>query len=1029
MQRTVTAALVPALVGLLVGGVFAADLLLPKGVVVWIFYMAPLTLSVLAPRPLLPPVTAAAASVLVVIAYVLSPAAIGGVPTALIVLNRSFGVAILLAVGALGRTFVLNRLATERQAWIRAGQAGLAEQMQGELGADELCGRVLERLATTTGAVAAAFFAREEDGSLTRRAGYALDPARHHAARVAPGEGLVGQVARSGAPMHVSDVPPGYIAMSSATGHAPAGELLVAPARTGTEVLGVVELAFVSRMPPRARELLDTTGDAVAVALRSAFYRERLQQLLAQTQDQAARLQNQQEELRVTNEELHEQAHALRASQERLEGQQAELEESNAQLEQQAAELEQQKAALAESESRLELKADELERANRYKSEFLANMSHELRTPLNSSLILARSLAENPQGNLTPDQIKAARTIHSAGNDLLALINDILDLSRIEAGRVDLRVETVNLRSLSERLRGTFGHVAAERGLGLRFVLEEAAPESIRSDAQRLEQVLRNLLSNALKFTETGGVTLTIGPSPHGRVAFAVSDTGVGIPPDKLEVIFEAFRQADGTTSRRFGGTGLGLSISRELATLLGGDIQVTSTPGRGSTFTLRVGATLQARPPASTPPRPAQPPLPVPTAGLPQAGPDGDVSRGPAVPGGVAPSSRTILIVEDDAAFAAIVRDAARELGFDALVAPSAETMWQLLARHTPQGIVLDLGLPDARGLTVLEHLKRDPRTRHLPVHICSAHDLVQPALERGAVGYAVKPVQREDLLSALQRIDRKAQQSEHRVLLVEDDMGQQQALRQLLESEHVHLTTVPSAAEALEQLRTVTFDCVVTDIGLPDMSGVALLEQMAADEAYSFPPVIVYTGRDLTADEEQQLRRYSRSIIIKGAKSPDRLLDEVTLFLHHVEAQLPPERRRLLQGARARDERLDGRRVLLVEDDVRNVFALTSVLEPAGVVLAIARNGREALAALERGRFDLVLMDVMMPEMDGLTAMREIRKRPELARLPVIAITAKAMEDDRRACLDAGASDYIAKPLDIEKLLSLMRVWLSRQ
>jgi CheY-like chemotaxis protein/signal transduction histidine kinase len=1027
MRAHVTSSVLFVVVALLVAGVFVADILLPNGITVWVLYLAPVALTVLAANPILPLGTAVVASALVAAAYLWAPAALPGIAPTIFVLNRTFGVVTLLAVGALARSVVVNRNASAQQTWIRTSHATLAERMQGDFNVDALSRRVIETLATLTGAAAGAFFSREEDGSLTRRGGYALDAAFHHGERVNPGQGVVGQVAQSGTLVRLTDLPVGYLAISSGTGQAAPSEVIVAPAKTGSQVLAVVELAFVRQMPPGVLDLLEATSDSIAVALRSAFYRERLQQLLLQTQEQAARLQTQQEELRVTNEELQEQARALRESQARLETQQSELEESNAQLEQQASELEHQKAALTRSEADLAQKAGELERSNQYKSEFLANMSHELRTPLNSSLILARILADNGKGNLTPDQVKAAETIFSAGNDLLALINDILDLSKIESGRVDLRVEAVDLGSLVDRLRITFQPLAAEKGLTLEFQLAPAAPPAIRSDAQRLEQVLRNLLSNAIKFTERGRVVLAATPRGDGQIEFAVTDTGIGIPNDKLHVIFEAFRQADGTTSRKFGGTGLGLSISRELASLLGGDIRVTSTPGQGSTFTVTVATDLEGRTRAAArriePPAPTLPP---PVSQPPQAS-QALSERSPHLAD--ASGDRTILIVEDDVVFAGIVRDTARDLGFEALVATTAQTMWDLLERHTPEGIVLDVGLPDASGLTVLEQLKRNPRTRHIPVHVCSAHDFAQSALERGAIGYAVKPVRREELQEALERIDRKAHQAEHHLLLVEDDPVQQQALAQLLQGDGVRITAVASAAEALEQLRTTTFDCVVSDLGLPDISGMQLLEQMAADEAFSFPPVIVYTGRELTADEEQHLRRYSRSIIIKGAKSPDRLLDEVTLFMHHVEARLPPERRGMLQEARARDERLEGRRVLLVEDDVRNIFALTSVLEPAGLRVEIARNGREALAAVDRSAFDLVLMDVMMPEMDGLTATREIRRRPALARLPIIAITAKAMEHDRRACLDAGANDYIAKPIDVEKLLSLMRVWLSRQ
>jgi signal transduction histidine kinase/DNA-binding response OmpR family regulator len=808
MRLPTTSPVLLLAVSVLVGAVFFADILLPNGITVWVFFIAPVALTVMTRVPSLPVAVAAVASALVAIGFVVAPTMLPGVNPAVVILNRVFGAVTLLIVGGLGRMFVLNRVATERQAWTRSGQAALAERMQGDFGVDALARRILEALAAHTGAAVGALFVREEDGRLTRRAGYALEPSLHHGERLDPGQGTVGQVAQSGRLVRLTDVPAGYIAVASGTGHASAGEVMVAPARTGGQTIGVVELAYLRQAPEPVADFLEASGDAIAVALRSALYRERLQVLVVQTQEQSARLQTQQEELRVTNEELEEQARALRESQARLEAQQAELEETNAQLEQQASELEHQKAALAQSEATLAQKADELGRVNRYKSEFLANMSHELRTPLNSSLILARVLADNAKGNLLPDQVKAAETIFSAGNDLLALINDILDLSKIESGRVDLHVEPVDLRSLFARLRVTFQPLAAEKGLGLDFRFGPSAPASLRTDAQRLEQVLRNLVSNALKFTESGRVAVTVTPRSSSHVAFAVSDTGIGIPNDKLHVIFEAFRQADGTTSRKFGGTGLGLSISRELASLLGGDIRVTSAPGEGSTFTVTVATDLETRlrTPRAQPAHVDQPPPPP----IRVEGGEASAGSSPAPPPPAAeqpseavPTGRTLLVVEDDVVFAGIVRDTARELGFDALVATTAQAMWDLLERHMPQGIVLDVGLPDASGLTVLEQLKRNPRTRHIPVHVCSAHDFARSALERGAIGYAVKPVRREELQAALEAIERKAHQAEHHVLLVEDDPRQQEALTGLLQAEGVRITAVGGGGGELVRRR----------------------------------------------------------------------------------------------------------------------------------------------------------------------------------------------------------------------------------
>ncbi len=661
-------------------------------------------------------------------------------------------------------------------------------------------------------------------------------------------------------------------------------------------------------------------------------------------------------------------------------------------------------------------------------------MSHELRTPLNSTLILAKLLADNKDGNLSAAQVKYARTITSAGNDLLALINDVLDLSRIEAGKVELTLQQISVAAAVESLAKTFQPSADQKQLRFSWTIEPGVPEQIETDPQRLGQILKNLLSNACKFTERGEIALRVFAPQSGSVAFAVRDTGVGIAPHQQEVIFEAFRQADGSIHRKFGGTGLGLSISRDLAALLGGAISVQSAPGEGSVFTLTVPRAFdpgtpapEARPaakPASAQ-KNAAPPMPPPT---PAPAPTED-DRYAITPGG-----RVILLVEDDPAFAMILRDLVHEMGFQCVAAASADEGLIAAGRYLPSAILLDVKLPDHSGLGVLDTLKRDPRTRHIPVHMISVSDYKREALQRGAIGYALKPAKREELVEALRRLEAKFSQSVRRLLIVEDDARQRESVRQLLSNGDVQITAVASAGEALAHLKDTTFDCMVVDLNLPDLSGYDLLEKMSQQEDLAFPPVIIYTGRALDREEEQRLRRYSKSIIIKDARSPERLLDEVTLFLHQVEAKLPPEHQQMLKTARDRESALEGRRVLIVEDDVRNVFALSSVLEPQGIAVSIARNGREALEVLARSsqdgaaRVDLVLMDIMMPEMDGLTAMREIRKRGEWKNLPIVALTAKATADDHDKSLAAGANDYIAKPLDVEKLLSLVRVWMPK-
>ncbi len=728
-----------------------------------------------------------------------------------------------------------------------------------------------------------------------------------------------------------------------------------------------------------------------------------------------------------------------------------------------------QREQLLRAQGALTDKAHELELASQYKSEFLANMSHELRTPLNSTLILAKLLADNKPGNLQADQVKYAQTIHAAGSDLLALINDILDLSKIEAGQVSVLVEPMTIATALQALMEPLRPIAREKGLELTWTVDPGVPASMQTDPMRLAQVLKNLLSNALKFTAKGSVGLQVSRVPGGMLAFAVRDTGIGIAEQQQQFIFDAFRQADGSTHRKFGGTGLGLSISRDLAGLLGGTLTVSSTPGQGSVFTLTVPVILELVEPgqalAAAPlPRPAREslaneqtqtqvssPASVPAVASAHVAPAAPAFAPAMSPAMSAPmlsptssaadalrksgqSGRRILVIEDDRRFADILSELAREMDFECDVANTASDGLAMAASNQPNAIVLDINLPDFSGLGVLDQLKRNPHTRHIPVHIVSVADYAQEAMGRGAIGYALKPVKREELTQALRRLEAKFTQNVRRVLVVEDDDRQRESVRELLARDDVEIVPAATASAALDLLRETTFDCVVMDLNLPDISGYELLREMAEQESVSFPPVIVYTGRALSRDEEQQLRRFSKSIIIKDARSPERLLDEVTLFLHQVEADLPPQQRQMLELARSRDSTLEGRTVLVVEDDVRNVFALSSILEPTGLRVEIARNGREALEALDRvgvdghPAIDLVLMDIMMPEMDGYTAMREIRTRPEWRRLPIIALTAKAMKDDQEKCLAAGANDYIAKPLDVERLLSLVRVWMRK-
>ena len=939
---------------------------------------------------------------------------------------------LLLLIGTAAVMASRDYRARETQVWLRAGLAGLSLRVQGEKRLEVLGDNVLSYLADYLDAPVGALYVAEAGGQFRRIASHAA-PADALALRA--GEGLLGQVVKDRAPRRVSDIPEGYLPVTSALGRGAPRELLLAPATLEGVVHAVIELGFLRQVLPSDEAMLASASELLGVAVRSARDRTRLEELLEETQRQSEELQAQQEELRVSNEELEEQSRALKESQVQLESQQAELEQNNSQLEEQTQLLETQRNDLVESQGVLARKAHELERANQYKSEFLANMSHELRTPLNSTLILANLLAENRQGNLDDEQVKFATTIASAGNDLLTLINDILDLSKIEAGKVELHIEPVVIAGTVESLVKGLQAVAAEKGLALRSEIDATAPARLETDAQRLGQVLKNLLSNAIKFTHQGEVVLRVSRDADG-VTFAVHDTGIGIAADQQALIFEAFRQADGSTHRQYGGTGLGLSISRDLAQLLGGCISVESTPGQGSVFRLRLPLDYSGASAPAAPRTEAMPMAPVTAtaAAAPHAPPPRQLHVVADDRNDLVPTARTILVIEDDVRFAAILRDLAHEMDFQCVVTHSAEEGLQAALAYRPKAILLDMNLPDHSGLSVLDQLKRDARTRHVPVHVLSVADYTQEALARGAIGYDLKPVKRVQLVDALKKLEAKFSQRLRRVLVVEDDERQRESMRHLLANAEVEITGVATAAAALDELRASTFDCMIMDLNLPDLSGYELLQKMADDEAAAFPPVIVYTGRSLTRDEEQQLRRFSKSIIIKDARSPERLLDEVTLFLHQVESTLPAEVQRLLKLARDRDQTLEGRRILVVEDDVRNVYALTSVLEPRGAKVALARNGREALDVLGRSRepggqaIDLVLMDIMMPEMDGYTAMREIRKLPAFQKLPIIALTAKAMRDDQEKCLAAGANDYMAKPLDVEKLLSLVRVWMPK-
>lgn len=931
-------------------------------------------------------------------------------------------------------------------AWLRNGQSELAEQVIGQLTLNLLGRNVLHFFAQYLGAVVAAVYVRQEHGGLVRVASYGFSREHEqHEQSIYSGEGVVGKAAEQDQIITLDHVPQDYFKVTSGLGEGSPRSVVVVPTSNDDHVNGVIELGFLRELTPRDLEFLELVAENVGTSIEAARYRQRLQEVLAETQQLNEELQVQQEELRTANEELEEQSRILKESQAYLETQQAELEQTNEQLAEQGKALADQRDALDRNNEELhiaqielEARADELQRSSKYKSEFLANMSHELRTPLNSSLILAKLLAENPQDNLSEEQVKFAESIYSAGNDLLNLINDILDISKVEAGKLDMRPENSSVSRLVEGLRMTFQPLASEKKLEFSVEIQSGTPVSLYTDRQRLEQILKNLLSNAVKFTESGTVSLTVSRQPGEGVAFTVRDSGIGIAQEQQESIFEAFRQADGTTNRRYGGTGLGLSISRDLARLLGGSISVTSAPGQGSIFTLVLPeeyvevepsqyaddpvVAVQPAPVAAriTPPAPVAAKAAPPVAPIPRFADDRD--KAPF-------SNRCILVIEDEVRFAHILYDLAHELGYNCLVAHAADEGFDLASSFVPDAVLLDMRLPDHSGLTVLQRLKELPSTRHIPVHVISVEDRQEAALQMGAIGYAVKPTTREELKDVFARLEAKLTQKVKRILLVEDDALQRDSIARLIGDDDIEITAVGFAQDALDLLRDNAYDCMIIDLKLPDMLGNELLKRMSIDEICAFPPVIVYTGRNLTRDEEAELLKYSRTIIIKGARSPERLLDEVTLFLHKVESQLSNERQKMLKTARSRDRVFEGRKILVVDDDVRNIFALTSALEHKGAIVEVGRNGLEAIEKLNTVEdIDLVLMDVMMPEMDGYEATIEIRKNPRWRKLPIIAVTAKAMKDDQDRCLQAGSNDYLAKPIDLDRLFSLIRVWLPK-
>ncbi|MGG4215850.1 response regulator [Paenibacillus sp. FSL L8-0638] len=979
------------------------------------------------------------------------------------------------------RKFEHSVLQTQKdQTWLNANTARVTELFRGVNSLEQVAQMFISEFTPILGGSYGAIYLQGkdvEDNRFKLYGSYAKVTGENSIRDVIQvGEGLLGQCVLDRKPILITEAPDGYLSIGSALGESKPVGIMIFPILFEDECIGAIEIASLDRFSDLETKLFAQLVESMGIILNNIKGRMRVEQLLRESQAlteelqcQSEELQTQQEELKRSNENLEEQTEELKRSEELLQRQQEELEHFNTELiaktralEEQVREVEEKNDEIEHARAQLEQQAMQLGITSKYKSEFLANMSHELRTPLNSLLILSQLLSENKEGNLKPKQVEYAQTIYMSGADLLKMIDEILDLSKVDAGKMDINHEAVHLKELELFVEQNFAPVAAQRGLQLHTEIEENLPDAIISDGYRLKQILRNLLSNAFKFTTEGSIRFSVSRANgeqlpgllnprRSYLALSVHDTGIGIASDKTDLIFEAFQQVDGTTSRKYGGTGLGLSISRELSRLLGGVITVESEQGQGSCFTLYLPEQTPTAEDMASHSREefngtdvnsdfenvaasAETDLPIimpakqlPLYQMPSKNKAEDIIHPGDDRNEITSQDKVLLIVEDDINFANILYDMARSRGFKALIALQGDDGLNMAQSYLPDAIILDIQLPVMDGWSILGELKGNSSTRHIPVHVISVIDDVKQGLMMGAIAYLKKPSSKESLDKAFSHIKSYTDQMVKRLLVVEDDDNQRKSIIELIDHDDVAITAVSTGQEALNELATQRYDCMVLDLMLSDMTGFELLDRIRENEQLADLPIIIYTGKDLDNKEETQLRKYAESIIIKDVKSPERLLDETTLFLHRVEANLPEDKRKILQKLYNKEELFEGKKILLVDDDIRNVFALSSVLESYRMDVTFAENGREALELLEQTPdFDLVLMDMMMPEMDGYEAMRRIRLMPQFEKMPIIALTAKAMKDDRSKCIEAGASDYVKKPIQTEQLLSLMRVWL---
>ncbi len=962
---------------------------------------------------------------------------------------------------------------TRRQDWLKTGQAQLNEVIRGDQELVTLARATINFLCNYVKAYVGTFYMlhhpdiKHENLYLKLIASYAFQKRKNMSNEFEIGEGLVGQAALERQSILVNQLPSDYLHVSSSLGETHPEALLVMPFMFEEHLKGVIEMGFLQEPDEIQFEFLMQAMSTIGIVVQTAESRTQLQILLQQSQQQAEELQTQTEELQSQQEELRQANEELQVRTLELERQKEEVRAKNAQLE--------------ISQQAIEQKARELELTSKYKSEFLANMSHELRTPLNSLLILAQLLKENSSGSMSDKQVEYARTIHSAGTDLLSLINDILDLAKVEAGKLEAHPELIPLNTMIDSIEQRFRHVAEDKGLQFSIKQAPQIPTQLFTDSQRLKQILTNLLSNAIKFTEKGAVTLNITRpdaaivqhlnakqkltlNPETTLAFEVHDSGIGIAPENQQLIFEAFQQADGTTSRRFGGTGLGLSISRQLSRLLGGDLRVDSELNKGSTFTLYLpdklqnnrenkaktenkvvyGAPEENSKPTLTLIKPApivevveeevaaEPPPSSPSLTQSKESPPPSSSmvafeRGNDDRDNLQANDKVLLIVEDEQNFANLLLDLSHEKGFKCLMAADGQEGLYLAQKYKPNAIILDVGLPLLDGWSVMERLKDDPDTRHIPVHFMSAADHTIDARRMGAIGYLIKPVNIEELSLAFRTIEQFISKQVKQVLMVVSDRERQVKMLQMVENKDNTIEVVADLDTAQKNLLTEQYDCLIIDVDIEQGQGIKFLEQLSELDNFKTTPVIVYAERELRHEEIVELQHCEERLTIKPVQSPERLLDETTLFLHQIAASLSKDKRKTLQRLHDKESLLNGRKILLVDDDIRNTYALATFLEGKNMEVLVANEGQEALNLLrEQPDINIVLMDIMMPGMDGYETMQAIRQQLKLQNLPIIALTAKAMKGDKTKCIEAGANDYLSKPVDTDKLLSLMRVWL---